>query len=126
MSTQEITSKVENIKTLQTMIDELTAEMETIKSALLSQYGNADLKEHWKYYEDLYGYQQDYSERSQKEAEEAAEASKKAAEDAVAKELADRQAEWENIDRLNTLGLMSDEDAIKARADFVKKILRQC
>ena len=80
------------------------------KSALLSQYGNADLQEHWKYYEDLYGYQQDYSEKT-----------KKAAEDAVAEELANRQAEWENIDRLNTLGLMSDEDAIKARADFVKK-----
>ena len=80
------------------------------KSALLSQYGNADLQEHWKYYEDLYGYQQDYSEKS-----------KKAAEDAVAEELANRQSEWENIDRLNTLGLMSDEDAIKARADFVKK-----
>lgn len=91
------------------------------KSALLSQYGNADLKEHWQYYEELYGYQQDYSEKSQKEAKEAAEAAKKAAEDAVAKELADRQSEWENIDRLNTLGLMSDEDAIKARADFVKK-----
>ena len=80
------------------------------KSALLSQYGNADLQEHWKYYEDLYGYQQDYSEKT-----------KKAAEDAVAAELANRQSEWENIDRLNTLGLMSDEDAIKARADFVKK-----
>lgn len=91
------------------------------KSALLSQYGNADLKEHWKYYEELYGYQQDYSEKSQKEAKEAAEAAKKAAEDAAAKELAERQSEWENIDRLNTLGLMSDEDAIKARADFVKK-----
>lgn len=91
------------------------------KSALLSQYGNADLKEHWKYYEELYSYQQDYSEKSQKEAEEAAEAAKKAAEDAVAAELANRQAEWENIDRLNTLGLMSDEDAIKARTDFVKK-----
>lgn len=91
------------------------------KSALLSQYGNADLKEHWKYYEELYGYQQDYSEKSQKEAKEAAEAAKKAAEDAAAKELANRQSEWENIDRLNTLGLMSDEDAIKARVDFVKK-----
>lgn len=91
------------------------------KSALLSQYGNADLKEHWQYYEELYGYRQDYSEKSQKEAKEAAEAAKKAAENAVAEELAIRQSEWENIDRLNTLGLMSDEDAAKARAEFVKK-----
>lgn len=80
------------------------------KSALLSQYGNADLKEHWQYYEELYSQQKEFAENS-----------KKAAEDAVAKELAERQSEWENIDRLNTLGLMSDEDAIKARADFVKK-----
>lgn len=31
MSTNELTAKIENIKTLQTMIDELTAEMETAK-----------------------------------------------------------------------------------------------
>lgn len=34
------------------------------KAALLDQYGNSDLREHWKYYEDLYGYQQDYAENS--------------------------------------------------------------
>ena len=31
MSNIELTSKIENIKTLQTMIDELTAEMESVK-----------------------------------------------------------------------------------------------
>lgn len=31
MSTTEITSKIESIKTLQAMIDELTAEMESVK-----------------------------------------------------------------------------------------------
>ena len=31
MSTTELTTKIENIKTLQTMIDELTAEMEAAK-----------------------------------------------------------------------------------------------
>ncbi|MBQ7783042.1 MAG: hypothetical protein IJ368_03650 [Oscillospiraceae bacterium] len=34
MSTTEITSKVENIKTLQAMIDELTAEMEAAKDEI--------------------------------------------------------------------------------------------
>ena len=37
MSTTEITSKIENIKTLQTMIDELTADMETIKDQVKAE-----------------------------------------------------------------------------------------
>lgn len=80
------------------------------KSALLDQYGNADLEEHWRYYEELYGYQQDYAEESVRLAEKASK-----------EQVAARQSEWENIDRLNNLGLLSDEDAAKARADFVKK-----
>lgn len=34
MSANELTTKIENIKTLQTMIDELTAEMETLKDEI--------------------------------------------------------------------------------------------
>ena len=37
MSTTEITSKIENIKTLQTMIDELTAEMEAVKDEVKAE-----------------------------------------------------------------------------------------
>ncbi len=37
MSTTEITSKVENIKTLQAMIDELTAEMESVKDEIKAE-----------------------------------------------------------------------------------------
>lgn len=37
MSTTELTSKVENIKTLQTMIDELTAEMEAVKDEVKAE-----------------------------------------------------------------------------------------
>ena len=37
MSTTEITSKIENIKTLQTMIDELTAEMEAAKDEVKAE-----------------------------------------------------------------------------------------
>lgn len=37
MSTSELTSKVENIKTLQTMIDELTAEMEAAKDEVKNE-----------------------------------------------------------------------------------------
>ncbi len=86
------------------------AELWSQKSALLEQYGNADLEEHWRYYEELYSYQQDYAEESVRLAEKASE-----------EQVAARQSEWENIDRLNNLGLLSDEDAAKARADFVKK-----
>ena len=37
MSINEITSKIENIKTLQTMIDELTAEMEAAKDEVKAE-----------------------------------------------------------------------------------------
>ena len=37
MSTTELTSKIENIKTLQTMIDELTAEMEAVKDEVKAE-----------------------------------------------------------------------------------------
>ena len=37
MSTTELTSKIENIKTLQTMIDELTAEMEAAKDEVKAE-----------------------------------------------------------------------------------------
>lgn len=37
MSTSELTGKVENIKTLQTMIDELTAEMEAVKDEVKAE-----------------------------------------------------------------------------------------
>lgn len=37
MSTNELTSKIENIKTLQIMIDELTAELETTKDEIKAE-----------------------------------------------------------------------------------------
>ena len=37
MSTTEITSKIESIKTLQAMIDELTAEMESVKDEIKAE-----------------------------------------------------------------------------------------
>ncbi len=37
MSKQEITSKVEHIKTLQAMIDEMTAEMESVKDEVKAE-----------------------------------------------------------------------------------------
>ncbi len=37
MSTQEITAKVEHIKTLQAMIEELTAEMESVKDEVKAE-----------------------------------------------------------------------------------------
>ena len=85
------------------------AELWAKKSALLDQYGNADLEEHWRYYEELYSYQQDYADETVRLAEKAS-----------AEQVAARQSEWENIERLNNLGLLSDEKAAKARADFVK------
>lgn len=45
MSTTEITSKIENIKTLQTMIDELTAEMEAAKDEIKAEMTAQNIEE---------------------------------------------------------------------------------
>ena len=80
------------------------------KSALLEQYGNADLEDHWKYYEDLYAYQKESAENSIRLAEEAA------------REQADiRDQEWNNIAHRQSLGLLSAEDAYRQQLAFIKK-----
>lgn len=86
------------------------AELYRQKSALLEQYGNADLEDHWKYYEDLYTYQKESAENSIRLAEEAA------------REQADiRDQEWNNIAHRQSLGLLSAEDAYRQQLAFIKK-----
>lgn len=45
MSTVEITTKIESIKTLQTMIDELTAEMESVKDEIKREMDSQGIDE---------------------------------------------------------------------------------
>lgn len=86
------------------------AELYRQKAALLDQYGNADLEDHWKYYEDLYAYQKESAENSIRLAEEAA------------REEADiRDREWNNIAHKQSLGLLSAEDAYREQLAFIKK-----
>lgn len=79
--------------------EELYAE----KQRLWNEYGSADLEEHWQYYEDLIGYQQDYAKQSA---------------DEYRRELDDRFNAVEH--RLN-LGLISEEDAYKAKLDLIRQ-----
>ena len=80
------------------------------KSALLEQYGNAELEDHWKYYEDLYAYQKESAENSIRLAEEAA------------REQADiRDQEWNNIAHMQSVGLLSAEDAYRRQLAFIQK-----
>ncbi|MDE5741578.1 MAG: phage tail tape measure protein, partial [Oscillospiraceae bacterium] len=80
------------------------------KSALLEQYGNADLQEHWKYYEELYDQQQEFAENS-----------KKAAEDAAKEEADIRDQQWNNISRRAELGLLTAEEAYKEQLGWIQK-----
>ena len=96
------------------------AELYDKKKALWNEYGDASLKDHWKYIEDISKYDKDYAEEQIKLAQKEADEKKKAAEEATKEEIAARKSEWENIERLNNLGIISDEDAAKTRADFVK------
>lgn len=79
--------------------EELYAE----KQRLWNEYGSADLEEHWQYYEDLIGYQQDYAKQSA---------------DEYRRELDDRFNAVEH--RLN-IGLISEEDAYKAKLDLIRQ-----
>ena len=84
------------------------------KSALLEQYGNADLEEHWKYYEDLYSCEQDF-------AKESAEAAKKAADEAAEARKQQMSDEWNSIERMQSIGVLSAEDAYKKQLAFIEK-----
>lgn len=80
------------------------------KAALLEQYGNEELEDHWKYYEDLYAYQKEYSENSIRLAEEAA------------REQAEiRDQEWNSIAHKQSVGLLTAEDAYREQLAFIKK-----
>lgn len=80
------------------------------KAALLSQYGNEELSEHWKYYEELYDQQQEFAENSKKAAEEAAE-----------EEAEIRDQQWNEISHRAELGLITAEDAYKEQLAWIQK-----
>lgn len=79
--------------------EELYAE----KQRLWQEYGSADLEEHWQYYEDLIGYQQDYAKQSA---------------DEYRRGLDDR---WNAVEHRLNLGLISEEDAYKAKLDLIRQ-----
>lgn len=79
--------------------EELYAE----KQRIWNEYGNTDLEEHWQYYEDLIGCQQDYAQQSQQEYEE------------------QLRNEWNAIDHNSSLGLISTEEAYKQKLAFIQK-----
>ena len=79
------------------------AELYRKKQELWNEYGNANLEEHWSYYEDLIAYQQDYAERSKSEYEQ------------------QLRSEWTSIDRQLQLGLVSEEESYKKKLAFIQK-----
>ncbi len=80
------------------------------KSALLAQYGSADLEDHWKYYEDLHKMENDFAEQSAEDTKKAAENHKKQMSD-----------EWNSIERMQSIGVLSAEDAYKKQLAFIEK-----
>lgn len=80
------------------------------KAALLQQYGNEELSEHWKYYEELQNQQQEFAENAKKAAEEAA------------KEEADiRDQQWNDISHRAELGLLTAKEAYEEQLEWIKK-----
>lgn len=73
------------------------------KQQLLNEYGNAELEEHWQYYEELIEYQKNYAKQSAEEYKQ------------------QLSNEWDTIDHQNKIGLLSDEDTYKAKLAFIQK-----
>lgn len=86
--------------------EELIAE----KQRIWNEYGDESCEDHWQYYENLIDLQNDYADDIKKANEQIAEEQKAAI-----------KAEWDTIEHQNNIGLLSDEDAYKAKLDFIKK-----
>lgn len=80
------------------------------KSALLQQYGNEELSEHWKYYEELRKQQQEFAEDA-----------KKAAEDAAKEEADIRDQQWNDISHRAELGLLTAKEAYEEQLEWIQK-----
>lgn len=90
----------------------ITSEQELYnrKTALLQQYGNEELSEHWKYYEELRNQQQEFTEDA-----------KKAAEDAAKEEADIRDQQWNDISHRAELGLLTAKEAYEEQLEWIKK-----
>lgn len=90
----------------------ITSEQELYnrKAALLQQYGNEELSEHWKYYEELQNQQQEFAENA-----------KKAAEDAAKEEADIRDQQWNDISHRAELGLLTAKEAYEEQLEWIKK-----
>lgn len=80
------------------------------KAALLQQYGNEELSEHWKYYEELQNQQKEFAENA-----------KKAAEDAAKEEAEIRDQQWNDISHRTELGLLTAKEAYEEQLEWIKK-----
>ena len=86
--------------------EELIAE----KQRIWNEYGDESCTDHWRYYEDLIGLQNDYADSITKADEQLAEERKAAI-----------RSEWNEIEHQNSLGLISEEEAYQKKLAFIQK-----
>ncbi|MGN0610049.1 MAG: phage tail tape measure protein [Oscillospiraceae bacterium] len=86
--------------------EELIAE----KQRIWNEYGDESCADHWRYYEDLIGLQNDYADNLKKANEQLAEEQKAA-----------MRSEWNEIEHQNSIGLLNDEDTYKDKLAFIQK-----
>ena len=80
------------------------------KQRIWNEYGDESCSDHWQYYENLIGLQEDYADEAKK------------AEEKAARERADAvKAEWTAIEHQNSIGLLTDEEAYKKKLEFIQK-----
>ena len=80
------------------------------KQRIWNEYGDESCTDHWQYYENLIGLQEDYADEAKKAEEKAA----REREEAV-------KAEWTAIEHQNQIGLLSDEDTYKEKLKWIQK-----
>lgn len=80
------------------------------KKRIWEQYGDASAKERWEYYEELCKYDDDFAAEQKKLAEKNAKEEQKV--------IADK---WDEIGRLNQMGVITDEEAMERRKKFLSE-----
>lgn len=89
------------------------------KKQVWDKFGDENIQEHRSYYIDLLGMLDNFKAEEIAAEEKAAAERKKLAEKAAAEEEKAIRDKWDNINRLNQMGFITDEEAMKRRKQFI-------
>lgn len=89
-------------------------ELLAAKKALWEQYGNENIREHWKYQEDIISSEKAIAEKRKENATQTEEEAAKTTEEIL-------EEKWQSISKLENLGVLTSEEAYKQRKALIEK-----